>query len=117
MDKCVLGTGDYSNVHSEGTSLFTQTFPDTVVTFKTNPIPVRAKKAKPDLDLGVKPLENTVQKSLILDYKIPSESAKLPRVTSTVTRPTTSSMMMWETAGQSVDGVQHDTGEKKGHES
>ena len=43
LDRNVLGTKDYSYIHSEQTFLFTQTFLDTVVTFKTNPTPARQK--------------------------------------------------------------------------
>ena len=85
---------DLPTVHSDRTSLFTQTFPDTAVTFKSNPTPARAKKPKPDLDLGVKPLESTVQKSLC--YKPTHDNSTLPRVTSTITRPVSTSVMSWD---------------------
>ena len=45
--------GTITTTDTGGTSLFSQTFPDTVVTFKATPTPARAKKAKPDFDLGV----------------------------------------------------------------
>ena len=54
--------------------------------FKATPTPARAKKAKPDFDLGVQLLGSTVQKTL--DYQGVTQFSKLPRVTSTVSRPT-----------------------------
>ena len=42
----------------QGTT-YSQVFPDTAVTFKAIPTPVRAKKQKPDTDLGVAPLQGT----------------------------------------------------------
>ena len=68
------------------TSLFSQTFLDIVVTFKATPTPARAKKAKPDFDLGVQPLGSSVQKTL--DYQGATQFSKLPCVTSTVSHPT-----------------------------
>ena len=97
-------------MQNDGSSLFTQTFRDMVITFKTNPTPARTKKPKPDLDLGVRPLEKSVQKSL--DYKSVPDSSKLPCVTSTITRPAASSVMVWENAVNISEVAQQDTGEK-----
>ena len=97
-------------MQNDGSSLFTQTFRDTVITFKTNPTPARAKNPKPDLDLGLRPLEKSVQKSL--DYKSVPDSSKLPRVTSTITRPAASSVMAWENAVNISEVAQQDMGEK-----
>ena len=67
----------------EGMAMFTQTFLDTVVTFKPTPTPARAKKPKPDADLGVTPLDTFVQK--MLDHQFANVSSNLPRVTATAT--------------------------------
>ena len=99
---------DFPTVHSDGTSLFTQTFPDTAVTFKSNLTPARAKKPKPDLNLGVKPLESTVQKSLT--YKPIHDNSKFPRVTATITRPVSTSVMSWDSTAQHTDTPQLDMG-------
>ena len=101
---------DFPTVHSDGTSLFTQTFPDTAVTFKSNLTPARAKKPKPDLNLGVKPLESTVQKSLT--YKPIHDNSKFPRVTATITRPVSTSVMSWDSTAQHTDTPQLDMGGK-----
>ena len=115
LEKCVTETSGHSVSNNGGVPLFSQTFLDTVVTFKATPTLARAKKPKPDLDLGVKPLETTVQKTL--DYKMATDYSKLPWVTSTVTRPTTSSSMAWDAVGQcSADGVQIDIGDKVGRD-
>ena len=106
-----MNTSNYVNIDSEPSSLFTQTFPDMVVTFKSRPTPARVKKAKPDLDLGVKPLESSVQETL--DYKTVTDIPKLLCVASTITRPTTSTAMMWEAASQGVtEGAQNENGDK-----
>ena len=77
---------------SENIPTFTQTFPDTVVTFK--PTPARAKKPKPDIDLGVTPLDTSVQKTL--DYKFGSAASHLPKPSATVSKTPVGTSTEWE---------------------
>ena len=103
--------GTITTTDTGSTSLFSQTFPDTVVTFKATPTPARAKKAKPDFDLGVQPLGSTVQKTL--DYQWATQFSKLPRVTSTLSRPTTTATTTWDVGDMTTGaGLQVDINNK-----
>ena len=107
-DECDLGDfvsakdSVLATTEMDGTSLFSQTFPDTVVTFKATPTPARAKKVKPDFDLGVHPLGSTAQKTL--DYQRATLFSKLSRVTSTISRPTITTSTAWD-SGEGIGGA------------
>ena len=82
-----------SSLHSgDHSATFTQTFPDTVVTFK--PTPARAKKLKLDIDLGVTPLETTIPKTL--DHKFAGTMSHLPKPSATISRPSVGTTLEWE---------------------
>ena len=71
---------------------FTQTFPDTVVTFK--PTPARAKKPKPDIDLGVTPLDTSAHRTL--DYNFASTAHQLTKPSATISKPPVGMSTDWE---------------------
>ena len=61
-DRVSLFSNTQSVASAHGMPTFIQTFHDSVVTFKT--APTKANKSKLDVDLGVTPLDNPVQKTL-----------------------------------------------------
>ena len=83
-------TTNLTTVSRDGT-IYSQTFPDVAVTIK--PTPARPKKLKADPELGVAVLTKAAQ------THVPGIKS-LPCVTSTISRPQTTSSISWDAPAQ-----------------
>ena len=85
-------------------STYTQVFSDTAVMTRVGSTPARAKKSKPDTDLGVAPLQPPVAKNL--DRAFDHSVKTLPRTTATLSRPPPSlATSVWSTTSVQPSAV------------